>query len=566
MLFILISWMYVVFTTVNFGVVCNKILGLKNKNLVITSFLGLFTITIFASIWAFFGRINFEFHSVLLLCNGFLFFKNKAEISESYKSWWGNIVVLSPSLKFFLTFTTLLILAQCSLLPYVIDNESYYIQTIKWFNEYGFVKGLANLHLYLGQASGWHVTQSVFNFSFLYADFNDLSGYCLFLGMLFSVEKLEKYAENMNLNHLLVGVFPLASIYFFQFINAPSPDIPIYVLTFVILFYFLENFKNCSSEKFNLIVILVLFVLYIKSTSLVLASLPFLLLIQNLKVLSKKLIVPGAVALLILVLFISKNMIISGSVLFPSKLFASFTTDYSIPKIIESNYYDNIKYFGYQVTPKQFRAMTIVEMLQHWVSMPKINGIFNKISILILLISPLFIYKFQNKKAMWMLYALMLFQLILLLATSPQYRFFMNFMLFFGLFCLICIVQNKKWIHSLLVIGLLPIVFLLFTPISLRAFTNNKFMLENNIFSVKMLLEPQPNTKMNTDFEVIELGNLKYHSPLENEFFFGTGNGNLPCVNKSQVEYYRKNFDLIPQMRTKELKDGFYSKKTATDE
>jgi hypothetical protein len=160
----------------------------------------------------------------------------------------------------------------------------------------------------------------------------------------------------------------------------------------------------------------------------------------------------------------------------------------------------------------------------------------------------------------------MLFQLILLLATSPQYRFFMNFMLFFGLFCLICIVQNKKWIHSLLVIGLLPIVFLLFTPISLRAFTNNKFMLENNIFSVKMLLEPQPNTKMNTDFEVIELGNLKYHSPLENEFFFGTGNGNLPCVNKSQVEYYRKNFDLIPQMRTKELKDGFYSKKTATDD
>lgn len=566
MLFIFLSWIYVVFTTVNFGVVCNKIFDLKIKNFVITSFLGLFLITILASIWAFFGRINLEFHAVLILCNGIVFFKYKSEIFESYKSCLTKIVAISVGLKFFLAFATLLILAQCSLLPYVIDNESYYIQTIKWFDEYGFVKGLANLHLYLGQASGWHVTQSVFNFSFLYPNFNDLSGYCLLLGVLFSVEKLEEYYKNSNLNYLIIGVFPLASIYFFQFISAPSPDIPIYVLSFVVLFYFLENFKNCATEKFNLIVILVLFMLYIKSTSIVFALLPILLLVQNFKLLSKKLFVPGVVAMLILALFVCKNMIISGSVLFPSKMFASFTLDYSIPKIIESKYYDNIKYFGYQVSPKQFRTMTINELLQHWISMPKINGIFNKISVLIVLISPIFIYKFQNKKALWLLYTLMLIQLILLLATSPQYRFFMNFTIFFGFFCLVCLIRNRKIMTSLLVIGLLPIVFLLFKPVSFGAFTNNKFMSKNSTFSSSTLIQPLPNTKMETEFEVIELGNLKYNSPLVNEFFFGTGNGNLPCVNKTQLEYYRKNFNVIPQMRTTDMKDGFYSKKITTDE
>lgn len=566
MLFIFLSWIYIVFTTVNFGVVCDKIFGLKCKNFVITSFLGLFLITILASIWAFFGRINLEFHAVLLLCNGIIFLKNKTQLFEIYKSCWANVVALSSSLKFFMTFAMLLILAQCSLLPYVIDNESYYIQTIKWFNEYGFVKGLANLHLYLGQASGWHVTQSVFNFSFLYPNFNDLSGYCLLLGVLFSVEKLEEYYKNSNLNYLIIGVFPLANIYFFQFTSAPSPDIPIYVLTIVVLFYFVENFKNCSTEKFNLSVILVLFMLYIKSTSIVFVLLPILLLLQNFKVLSRKLLVPGIVALLILVLFVCKNIIISGSVVFPSKMFSSFSLDYSIPKIIESKYYDNIKYFGYQVSPKQFRTMTITELLQHWVSMPKINGIFNKISVIILLIAPIFIYKFQNIKALWLLYTFMLIQLILLLSTSPQYRFFMNFTLFFGLFCLICFVRNKKLLTSLLIIGLLPVLFLLLTPVSFVALTNNKFMSQNNTFSAEMLIKPQRTSKMTTDFEIIELGNLKYNSPLENDFFFGTGNGNLPCVNKTQVEYYRNNFNVIPQMRTTDLKDGFYSKKITADE
>lgn len=566
MLFILISWIYVAFTAVNFGVVCDKIFGLKNKNLVITSFLGLFLITVLASTWAFFGRINLEFHIVLMVCNGFLFLKNKKQILESYRSWCSNIAALSSGLKLFLGATTLLILAQCSLLPYVIDNESYYIQTIKWFNEYGFVKGLANLHLYLGQASGWHVTQSVFNFSFLYPNFNDLSGYCLLLGLLFSVEKLEEYDHNSNLNYLLIGVFPLASIYFFQFISAPSPDIPIYVLTFVIMFYFLENFKNCSPEKFNLILILVLFMLYIKSTSVVFVLLPILLLVQNFKVLFRKLLVPGVVAMLILMLFISKNMIISGSVLFPSKMQNTFSMDYSIPKIIESNYYDNIKHFGYQLSAKEFRSKTSANLFSHWFSMPKINGIFNKITVLIICLAPLFIYKFQNKKNYWVLYLLMVLQFLLLLATSPQYRFFMNFTIFFGLFCLVCLIRNKKLLTSLLIIGLIPIVFLLVTPVSLGTFTNNKFMTANSTFSAKMLIEPQPNTKMKTEFEIIEIGNLKYNSPLDNEFFFGAGNGNLPCVNKTQVDYYRKNFGVIPQMRTTELKDGFYSKKIAADE
>jgi len=50
MALIVISWIYILFTTINLGFVTNKIIGLKNQNFVITSILGLFSVTGLASI------------------------------------------------------------------------------------------------------------------------------------------------------------------------------------------------------------------------------------------------------------------------------------------------------------------------------------------------------------------------------------------------------------------------------------------------------------------------------------------------------------------------------------
>jgi hypothetical protein len=565
MLLIFFSWLYVVFTTINFGVFCDRLLVLKNKNFIITSFLGLFSITIVASIWAIFGRINIEFHILLLLLNLLLFLKFKVVIGDLYLFFWNTIRQLSTSLKVYLLLVTFMILAQCSMLPYVIDNESSCVQTIKWFNEYGFVKGLANLHLYLGQASGWHITQSVFNFSFIYPNFNDLSGYCLLLGMIFSIQKLNEYYKNNNVAFLLAGVFPLANLYFFQFIAAPSPDIAIYVLSFIVLFYFIENFKNCTTETFNLIVILVLYMLYIKSTSIVFALVPIILIAKNYS-LFKKLLVPTGLALLILALFAIKNTIVSGSIFFPSKTIGFFSTDYSLPKTIETHNYNMIQPLGYNVSANEFQSMSFYELFLNWLSMPKLNGVFNKLCILIVCITPVFIYKFQNKKEYWLAYSLMLLDLGLLLATSPQFRFFANFLLLFEVFCFICIVRNNRIITSMLYLSILPVLVLSFIPIKLERFTNNPFMSQMSFYTFSALLVPLENSKIKTDFKVIEMGNLKNNLPVENDFFYGAGTGDLPSVHKTQMDYYCKNFKGIPQMGANNLKDGFYSTKITENE
>ncbi|PXY43751.1 LIC_10190 family membrane protein [Flavobacterium hydrophilum] len=566
MLLILLSWIYIVFTTINFGFIFDKIIGTKNNNFVIAAISGLFFTTILASIWAIFGRINFEFHLVLLFLNILLVVKYKHSIINIYKQFLLDFKKLEKVSKVILILITILIIAQCSTAPFVIDNESYYIQTIKWLNEYGFVKGIANLHIYLGQTSGWHITQSIFNFSFLYKNFNDLSGFCLLLGSLFSIQKLNAFYQNKNQNYLIIGLLPIFNVFLFQFISAPSPDIPVYVFSFVLFFHLLDNFKKNIFESFNLVVILVLFLIYIKNTTIVFAVIPVILFVLNFRLLSKKVMAPILLSIILLSLYVIKNMIICGGPVFPSKFFTNIETSYAIPETIGSAYYDSIKHYGYFVNEQQYNTMSIKDLFLKWLQLPKLNGLFDKVIVIIMFITPFLIYKFQNKKSLWGLYFVMIFQMFLLFVTSPQYRFFMNFVMFFSLFCLTCFIQNKRAIYSLLLLSLIPTFIVLFFPLNLNQFSNHKFMMKISNFSIDNFIFPYKNTKSDTDFKTIRLGNLIYHSPIENEVFWSNGDGDLPCVNKDQIDYYKKYYKTIPQMRTNDIKDGFYPKKVQKDE
>ena len=566
MLLIILSWVYIVFTTINLGFGVDKLFKLQNKDFVVTSVLGLFATTILASFWAIFGRINIEFHYLLLTLNLLIFLKFKDDIFSIYTTFINELKTLSKNLKYYLAIITFCIIAQCSSIPYVIDNESYYIQTIKWLNEYGFVKGLVNLHFFLGQVSGWHITQSALNFSFLYKNFNDLSGFCLLLGNIFAIQKLNTFFENNDTKYLIVGLFPLFNLFLFQFISAPSPDIPVYVFTFVILFYYIEKHNKISPEIFNLLVILILFTFYIKNTTVTFFLIPLLVLILNYKILSKKLLKPTLITIVVTGLFVAKNMIICGSMVFPSKLFNSLNMDYSIPDTIEQFYYDQLKYYGYFIDLNQYNSMSVQDLFLRWLTLPKMNGLFNKISILLVLIVPILLYKFQNKKEYWSLYFLMLIQLILLFATSPQYRFFMNFIFFFSLFCLTLFIKRKKPIYFLLQLSLFASLIVVFLPVNLNRFSNYKFMMEISNFSSTNIIFPHKNTKFDTPFETIKKGNLIYNSPIKNDFFWSSGDGNLPSVNKEQIEYFEKYFHIILQLLTKNIKDGFYAKELIPNE
>ena len=560
MVLILISWLYISLITLNLGCLFSQLLKIKNNCFPVTSLLGLFLATLFASFWAIFKNISYEFHLCLLCITLVSSFLLKSHIKSIVKTTFINLKNITPFFKILLFINSFLIIAQCATVPYVIDNESYYIQTIKWLNEYGLVKGVGNVHFFLAQTSGWHLTQSAFSFSFLYPNFNDISGYCLLLGNIFCIVKLNDYFRDKKFHDLVIGMLPLANVFFLQFISAPSPDIPVYILSFIIFSYFLNSNAETYKNDFKLISIFIIYLIFIKATSVALLLIPLIMFFTNSQKKVLDIIVPiGVLGTVTLIAFIIKNTFTSGYPLFPV-INLTYNCDWIIPKEIAQRYYDETKVYGYLVQKTIYETMNYKQLFIRWLTLPKLHGLFNLISIGLIIIIPIAIYKFKNDKKWWALYFFMLVQMILLFLSSPQYRFFMNTVFLFSFFVAALLFTNQKNIKIIFTIAVILTAYVLFIPMNLNKFAQNRFALETSNFKLEEIIEPHDNSKLDTEFEKIILNNFTFWSPLDNDFFWASGNGPVPCVNKKQIYSFKKRYKTVPQMRGKSLKDGFYAK------
>nr|WP_237588686.1 hypothetical protein [Polaribacter sp. DS7-9] len=440
-----------------------------------------------------------------------------------------------------------LVALKSSGIPFIADNESYYIQTIKWLNEYGFVNGLANLHIFLAQNSGWHTLQAGLNFSFLYDRINDINGFVVLICSFFFLLEFQKKQQKTWL-----GYIPIFNILLFQFIDTPSPDLPILLICPILFYFFIDKQINTNTGK--KFVLLFLWLTFIK-LSVAPLGLLFLLWINKPKIF-KFFLASGS---LFGILWIAKNSIISGYPLYPFKYFA-LDVDWLVPEKLHFFINDLTKKTGY-FENNILTEFSFLEKLKHWFLLSGINSFFNK-GMVLLFLSTLLTKSFRKENRYKILYFILLIHFVLILITSPQFRFFLPEFIFFSIVIVRDILNWQKKIHfikPILIIGvILPVIFLF--PVSISKLTTNVHhkLFEN--FSVNQLVIPQPNSKYyDIKFEVKEKDNLLYYSPKENFFFYGTANGNLPCVNEAYLNYFEYNYNIYPQMRSFDLKDGFYS-------
>jgi hypothetical protein len=293
---------------------------------------------------------------------------------------------------------------------------------------------------------------------------------------------------------------------------------------------------------------------------------PLLFLVSNFSILKSNLITSFILSLLVLIFFLIKNTIITGYPLYPTQLFSSANFDFKVPKALISFYFDETKLYGFYSTKAEFNSMNLFQILIKWLTFNTINSIFNILNVLLVFISSYFIYRYFNQKKYWILYFVMVFQFGLLLFTSPQFRFFIQFLLFFSLLILVCFVNSKRSILILLFGSSIIVAFLVLVPINYFGLTSNKLITENSHFTISEIVFPHPNSKLSTHFYKHKIGNLEYNSPDKNSYFWTNSNGKLPCVNSQQINYFKANYHFIPQMRTLDLKDGFYSKKVSSNE
>lgn len=567
MFLILLSWIYILAISIVLGLTINKLLKVFSTDSVIIIFLGFFGITIFTGFWAIFFAVNWQFHIALFVISAIALKLNGLSLNSYIANLKKEIKALSIFLKAILILIIILILAQCASPPFLLDNESYYIQTIKWLNEYGFVKGLVNLHLFLGQTSGWHILQSAFSFSFLYDSFNDLSGLCLLLGNYYALIRLNSYISNAEKSkvNLIIGLFPLFNVFLFQFISAPSPDIAVYVIGLIVFYQFIECYFNFNKTSFFVISILTLFLVFIKLSTILFCVFPLVIFIKYYKQ-SKKHIKPLLLfGSLTLILLIIKNAIITGNVIYPLASIESLSFDWKLPKTIETYFHNYGLAYGYNLSPDVFEIATGFERLKNWLLQTNLHGVFNGLMIVLLLISPWFILKSKHKTSFGFIYVVAIINLVFLLTVSPQYRFFFPFILILSLLILSAFIYKQKTIKIIIGFGLVMTAMSLFFSMNVSKLTEDNMQEATHTFKVDYVIKPHSNSQFETGYEVLNIESISINAPTAIDFFWGTGDLPLPSVNKQQLEYFKTYFNIIPQQRTEDVKDGFYSKALEND-
>lgn len=512
------------------GIAFQNIFGLSKTNSSFTLLYGIIFQTLFLSICALFFRIHFEVFILNCLLQILFFLKYKSEFFSFIK----NIFKPISNKQLYLFFgLTILIVLKSAQLPTIFDNESYYIQTIKWLNEYGFVKGVANVHPFLGQFSFLHVLQSGFSFSFSPFQFNDINGFILLIGLYYFIEKHNKFGFDWSFFGIIFLVF------YNQFIDSPSPDLPILVLSAIVFKEFIEGSNDIKS-----VLLIIIFMIFIKLTIAPVLLIAIIYLKQH-KNLIKYF---GFISILFGTLWIVKNIIITGYPLFPLQLFPT-NFNWKMSSEVLTKLTQVTIDAGYSENVVKTVNLSMIEKLNLWFHLDGINAIFNKGILFLFIIIP-FTRFFKTNKNFKILYFILLVQIILLLVTSPQYRFFLPIFILFSTVIIYeistCIKFSIK--YSVIVLSLLLVTISLFIDV--------KNPSNKNVFSLNQLVFPSAITKYeNNTFENKSIGNFNYYDPkLPN--LYETSNGSLPCVNEKLFKYYK----YFPQQRTSDINDGFYAK------
>lgn len=278
---------------------------------------------------------NIDLLTTALICFVLAVFSGKKgwimlrEAAESIKNW--HILHQIAALAFLLVM--ILVSYQSSL-----NNDSglYYIQFVKWVNEYPVVPGLANLHDRLGFNSHWHLFTAAFNlYPLVEFSGNDLNGLLFFLVALGSLESASRLRDKASTYDLIWAIFPLPFFLLMRYLTSDAPDLP---STLIPLIYFSLLIQGKKNASLPIILTLILFASTIKVLSALhmIAVLPLI----YWKVQRKdwnSLISTSILVCIVVLPWLGRNIIQTGYLVFPMESIDLFSFDWKVPKELAGN-------------------------------------------------------------------------------------------------------------------------------------------------------------------------------------------------------------------------------------
>lgn len=256
---------------------------------------------------------------------------------------WRRLIALSLPSYYPLTWVVLVFLFVISLenvthAPTNLDTGLYHAQTIRWFETYRIVPGLGNLQLRYAFNSSWLVLNSAFSMAFLgLRSFRLMNGLIFLTSMYYFAGGINNlFHGQMTVSGVLKILFlPLGFYLLSSDISSVGNDMPVTLLTWVILLLWLEDIESPTSSSIRLFVV---FILCVYSITVKLSSAPILLfalfiLIEYLRRKEWKLALSLAlVGGVILLPWLIRSVILSGHLVFPQSQIDIFSVDWKMPK------------------------------------------------------------------------------------------------------------------------------------------------------------------------------------------------------------------------------------------
>ncbi|KMQ62526.1 membrane protein [Chryseobacterium sp. BLS98] len=527
MILILLSSVLILSVLAGWGKVIESFLGTLSGEVTGSILTGTMGLSMIWTVLSFFIPINIYVEIPFVLTGVFFFFKKKMyqEINQFSKK--DTLLIGGISL----------VILYCSAFhPYILDHFGYYIPSIKWITEYGLVKGISNLDLTLGQMSVWHIFQAGFS------DFSD--PFLRINAILLIAYTLYIFKSKTWIQLCFIPILLLFS-------QSPSPDLPVIVLSLILLNEILKENRNIT-----LLFSFAVFVFSIKPTMIWLPLLVFLYSVFILKP-NYKSWLPGTG---ILILFFIKNIWTFGYPIFPvaaGDFGFSWKPNPEVLKI--SSQYAVQKTYDMQYTYEEIQKLSSVEAFKNWFTLQGIKSKINLFFILSLILFSVFAIV-KKKKIISLICISILVKSVCVLAFSAQYRFFID--VFFVIFFVLLVHLNKKnalvffSLSGMLVIGILSF------PTLIRNYIPS-FRPGNFMAGIKKEQIYRPSTYHYNKFKTFRTGNLKFNVSKDYPFNFDTP---VPAISASYI-IDDVNAGIFPQyIDPKNIKKGFIWKKLTPEE
>ena len=576
MIYTILSWIYITVLVYPAGLAFHKCLhrfsnseNKKQPHFIFTCLSGLLVMSFISSVICLFYPLGLFSNLVLLLFSFLMSLLFRKELVTSIRS---DIARLYSAKKitWLLFLLYLVVISYLSYLPSSHhDDGLYYSTSIKWLQEYGTVKGLANLNPRIGFNSNWFVLQANFGFSFLNAGlFNDLNGLLYLWVFLYSLGGISDFLKgNFSLSNSLSVLFfiPLLALhlsaksdYVFYNVNqlsSSSPDIIVTILLWLIFLLFIEDIakgKGQISFQSLLIIFYSAWVISIK-----LSSIPVMLLsayyifnwLRKRK--TKQVLGIAMLALTLLLPWFARNILVSGYLVFPFSRIDVFNVAWKIP-IEHVRWHENaVKAYAVSnaTNLNQPFHQSIVSWFPSWFG----KQLFIQQSVLILtfIITVVFfitivlqllrknIYFFKTNIGFFVLLVTFFTGIIFWLMNGPDFRLGYGFLWPYCIFSIILFLKYFLEDHFRFIIYPV-IIYIFFVPVFYYQGLLKK--------SMKAMTQPPVALRMpeKTETRQMNTGQLVYLV-----FHDDSWNCPLPVTNNNEFATIK------PQLLGKSLRDGF---------